>query len=106
MKSITVVGDTEFVLGFRLAGIKQIVDVSSYGIKKVEDELVMLLHSKELGIVIIDQKVLEGLNEHLREDIVSSISPVFVAVSETAAQDELRKMILQSIGVDLLKEEN
>jgi len=62
-------------------------------------------NNEKTGIVIIDENTMEGLDDYTKELVVSSISPVFVVVSETTQQDELRKMIIQSIGVDLMKDE-
>ena len=96
MKEIVVVGEPEFTLGFRLAGIRKVLDA---------EKIPQLLDDKSIGIVILNQQTMDNLDERIREEVVASISPVFVVVTETAEQGELRKMIIQSIGVDLLKEE-
>jgi len=96
MKEIAVVGEQEFTLGFRLAGIKNVINA---------ERIPELLNDNSLGIIILDQQTMDNLDERIREEVVASISPVFVVVTETAEQGELRKMIIQSIGVDLLKEE-
>jgi len=96
MKEIVVVGEPEFTLGFRLAGIRKVLDA---------EKIPQLLDDKSIGIVILNQQTMDNLDERIREEVVASISPVFVVVAETAEQGELRKMIIQSIGVDLLKEE-
>jgi V/A-type H+/Na+-transporting ATPase subunit F len=99
MKEIAVVGGTEFTLGFRLAGIKNIVTTTT-----PKQHVNSFLENKNAGIVIIDTPTLHLLDEDTKEDVVNSINPVFVVVSEEAHQEALRKMIKQSIGVDLLKE--
>lgn len=96
MKSVAVVGGSEFTLGFQLAGIRNVHDV-----RDVPD----LLEQEDLGIVIISEEAMKELDSRVREDVVSSISPVFVAVSREANQAELRKMIIHSIGVDILKDD-
>ena len=96
MKEIAVVGEQEFTLGFRLAGIKNVINA---------ERIPELLNDNSLGIIILDQQTMDNLDERIREEVVASISPVFVVVTETAEQGELRKMIIESIGVDLLKEE-
>ncbi len=102
-KEIAVIGDGQFTLGFRLSGIKHVFDITSKN--DATQGVNSLLDDERIGIVIIDETTMELLEDHVRHDVVSSISPVFVTVSATAQQEELRKMILQSIGVDLLKEE-
>ena len=101
MKNIIVVGEPKFTLGFRLTGIRKTINVT----EKVAGVFEEILSDANAGIVIVDEVTMAKLDERVRQDVVSSIDPVFVTVSETAAQEELRKMILQSIGVDLLKEE-
>src|SRR3989344_1151482 len=91
-----VLGKSDFTLGFRLAGIKNVVEV------KKEEEIVGMMGNHGLGIVVIDQETFDGLNEHLKEDVTNSITPVFVVVS-AKPQEGLRNMIIRSIGVDLLK---
>ena len=99
MKEIAVFGDAAFTLGFRLAGIRNAVDV-----KNPVEDLKELRRNKQVGIIIIDEQTMNALDTRTREDVVSSLDPVFVTVSMKDSQEELRKMILQSIGVDLQKE--
>ena len=99
MREIVVLGEAKFTLGFMLTGIRRTISINGNAKLVVLD----LLKDTNVGIVIIDETTMESLDERTKEDVVSSIDPVFVTVSETAAQEELRKMILQSIGVDLLK---
>lgn len=100
MRDVAIIGEPEFTLGFRLAGIKKVISTNA-----PETAIKEVLGDNAIGLVIIDEASLAKLSAHAREDIIKSLSPVFVTVSETAAQDELRKMIIQSVGVDLLKEE-
>ena len=93
---LAVIGKSEFTLGFRLAGIKKVVEF------KKEEDIIGMLNDHTLGIVITDQEIFDGLNEHLKEDVMHSITPVFV-VASAKPQEGLRNMIIRSIGVDLLK---
>ena len=94
---LAVIGKSEFTLGFRLAGVKKVVEF------KKDEHVVDMLNDQALGIVITDQETFDGLNEHLREDVTNSITPVFVVVS-AKPQEGLRNMIIRSIGVDLMKD--
>ncbi|MBI2572756.1 V-type ATP synthase subunit F [Candidatus Woesearchaeota archaeon] len=96
MKEIAVVGNPEFTLGFRLAGIRIVVDDVS--------QVASLFSNATIGVVIMQEEIFAGLDPRVREDVVSSLDPVFVVLSKETRQDELRKMIIQSIGVDLMKE--
>ena len=98
MKTMTVIGEPEFTLGFQLAGVREVINPA-----EVNREVKNLLLKDNLGIVIIDEVTINKLDLRMKEEVITSISPVFVTVSKTSAQEELRKMVLQSIGVDLLK---
>ena len=95
---LAVAGSSDFTIGFRLAGISHVTDVHG------ERDVVNLLNAQQVAVVIMDQQTFDGLPEPLRDDVMRSIKPVFVVLSEKP-QDELRKMIIRSIGVDLLREE-
>ncbi len=94
---LAVAGSSEFTLGFRLTGVRNVADVKS------QDDVEKMAGNQETGIIILDQETFDGLDEHMKEKVVSSIKPIFVVVS-TKQQEELRKMIIRSIGVDLLRE--
>lgn len=100
MKDIAVIGKTEFTLGFRLTGIRRVIDTNN-----PKEDVLKMLEDVTVGIVIIDEETMGSLDDYTKERVIASISPVFVVVSETSQQEELRKMIIQSIGVDLMKEE-
>ena len=90
-------GTNEFIVGFQLAGIKDTVEL---GINPY-NELKNLKNRKDLGIVIVDEKIMESLEMHQRLDIDASVEPVFIPVSTKVEQDSLRRLIKKSIGVDL-----
>ena len=92
---LAVIGESEFTLGFRLAGIRKVIEV-----KDAEKDVKKMMEEANVGIVIMDEKTLDELDENIKEDVTNSIKPVFVVISEQ--QEELRKMIIKSIGVDLL----
>lgn len=95
---LAALGRSEFTLGFRLAGIRKVMDFKS------EQDIDTLMRNPSVGVVIMEQETFDQLKEHRKDDVVNSIKPVFVVVSEQP-QEELRKMIIRSIGVDLLREE-
>ncbi len=92
-------GSQEFVLGFQLAGIRNVFEASKDPLKDIDE----IKKKKDIGIVVIEENILESLDSHDRSDIEDSISPVFVPLSEIAEQESLRKLIKKSIGVDLWK---
>ena len=99
MVNIAVVGGSEFIVGFQLAGIKDVVEEKDDYFNQLKN----LKNRKDIGIVVVDDKIMESLEQHQRLDIEASVEPVFIPVSTTAEQDSLRKLIKKSIGVDLWK---
>ncbi|MBS3114307.1 hypothetical protein J4448_04345 [Candidatus Woesearchaeota archaeon] len=99
MVKIAVVGSNEFVVGFQLAGVRDIFEVTS----NYFNELKNFKNKKEIGVVVVDEKIMENLEPHQRLDIEASVDPVFIPVSTRAEQDSLKRLIKKSIGVDLWK---
>jgi len=97
---LAVIGSPEFTVGFQLAGITLVKDVGEDIMKDVED----IKNKGDIGVVVIEEKTLASLGEHDRKVIEDSVEPVFISLSTEATQDNLRKMIKKSIGVDLWKE--
>ncbi|MFH1408959.1 MAG: V-type ATP synthase subunit F [Nanoarchaeota archaeon] len=98
---IAALGTQEFILGFQLAGIRKTIEISDAPLKDFQQ----VLDDKNIGIVITDEHSMERLKEHERFRIERSVRPAFIVLSMTASgQDNLRKMIMKAIGVDLLKE--
>ena len=104
MYKIKALGGSEFVLGFRLAGVA-VKEVNNVDDARVDFE--ELIKDEELGIIITDDKTINTLSEHFRELIEKKVKPVTVVLSTSASsQDTLRKQIQKSIGVDLWKDED
>ena len=97
MVDVVVLGRNEFIVGFQLAGIREIIEVSKDPLKDIED----MKKRKDVGIVVIDEKIMENFNMDQREEIQDSVDPVFIPVSTKVEQDSLRRLIKKSIGVDL-----
>ena len=101
MLNIAALGGSEFILGFQLAGIRNTIDTKNDPIKAAEQAL----NDPELGIVIVDEKTINNLDDRTNEKIEMSVKPVFIRLStDSGAQDALRKMIRKSIGIDLWKD--
>jgi len=95
---LAVIGDDAFSLGFRLSGIRNVSTCHR------ESDLLTVMRDERVGIVIMSQQAFERLSENRKEDVLTSIKPVVVVLSEQP-QEGLRRMIIRSIGVDLLREE-
>lgn len=99
MKKIGVLGSREFVLGFELAGVKHVFETTA---EAIGEQARLLMGEKQVGIVVVDQRLLNTLDKHDRMEIESSVNPVFVPLSTDSKQDNLRFLIKKSIGVDVM----
>lgn len=95
--SIAVIGQNQFVSGFMLAGIKDVIITNENVMQAVKE----IKTKKDINIVILDEQLLSGLDKHDRADIESSVTPVFVPLSTSSSQENLRYLIRKSIGVDI-----
>ncbi len=96
---IIALGQSEFVLGFRLAGISTI-ETSETSAAQLNFEKSM--EDPDIGIIITDDVTLESLPTDFREKVEAAVKPVTVVLSRDATSNEtLRKKIKKSIGVDL-----
>lgn len=99
MVKMSVLGSNEFIVGFQLAGIKDTIEVSNNPMNDINK----LKGQKESGVVVVEEKILEGMDKHQRLDVEDSVDPVFIPVSTKIEQDSLKRLIKKSIGVDLWK---
>ncbi len=95
MSEIAVIGESKFILGFQLAGIQTTKEIDN------PDQVIDVMKEKRFGIVIIDEPTMTKLPEHYQMMVQESIHPVAVVLSEKESSDDLRKMIIKSIGVDV-----
>ena len=99
MAKIAAVGGSEFIVGFQLAGIRDTIEIKG----STFEELKAIKEKNEIGIIIIDEKIMNLLEAHQRNEIESSVEPVFIPISTKTEQDSLKRLIKKSIGVDLWK---
>ena len=96
MNKIIALGPSEFILGFRLAGIQ------THEIQSAKEDFDALFADSSLGIIITDETTMQQLPLFFREAVEARVKPVTVVVSADATSNEtLRKKIKKSIGVDL-----
>ncbi|MCL1979360.1 MAG: V-type ATP synthase subunit F [Methanomassiliicoccaceae archaeon] len=98
---IAVVGSEEFVLGFRLAGLKRVfvADESNY-----QSMISKAMSDANIGILAVDAEDLNYLPHNFRSKILDSIQPVVVPVG--GDESDLREKVKRAIGVDLYKTED
>jgi V/A-type H+-transporting ATPase subunit F len=95
-----VLGSDEFVLGFRLAGIRKVYSVRP---AEYEQRLLELVADPSIGILAVNSTELSKVSAISRKKAMESISPVVVPVG--GEEGDLREKVKRAIGVDLYKTE-
>ncbi|MCL2510126.1 MAG: V-type ATP synthase subunit F [Methanomassiliicoccaceae archaeon] len=98
---IAVIGNEEFVLGFRLAGLRHVfvADESNY-----QTVIAKAMSDTKIGILAVDARDMELLPHNVRIKVLDSIQPVVVPVG--GDESDLRERVRRVIGVDLYKTED
>ncbi len=103
MKSkIVVIGDAPLVMGFQLAGLENTVQASE---STIQAEIEKALENKEYGIIITNEKLLNGIDWRLKKKLDSIAYPVVIPMPDysgkSAEGDEIRNLIKRALGFDL-----
>ncbi|MEA2037650.1 MAG: V-type ATP synthase subunit F [Nanoarchaeota archaeon] len=99
--NLAVIGGSEFVLGFQLAGITKTFEIKEGPLNDINK----CRQDPNIGVVVIEEDTLDKLDSHDRMLIEESVNPVFIHISKEATSEGLRKLIKKSIGVDLWKDD-
>ena len=98
---IAVIGSEEFVLGFRLAGLRRVFVATP---ENYEKRMLEAIATEEVGILAVDSKDLQLLSPQLKQKVLDMIQPVIVPVGKD--EGDLRERVKRAIGVDLYKTED
>jgi len=97
---IAVVGNSDFVIGFRLAGIRKTFDATS---SDMESRIQGVLNDKNVAILIVHNDDLRILSPHMQQTLDDSVEPTVIAIGGKGESTNLRDKIKQAVGVDLWK---
>ena len=104
MKKVWVVGSYDFTLGFRLAGVKDVVEVRHGDVKGFERKLEEIVRREDAGIIIVREEEFNQLPKRKRTALENLTEPIIIPLSEKMGGSEvLRNKIIQAVGVDLLR---
>jgi len=95
-RKIAVIGDSDFRLGFKLAGVKETFNKENY-----EEKIQEILDRDDIGILVVKEEDLEILSKRIQNKVNSSVNPVVVALSEKAESERLQEKIKKAIGADI-----
>lgn len=97
---IAVVGNSDFVIGFRLAGIRKTYEASQ---NELEAKIGSLLNDKNVGILIVHNDDMKKLSPHMQKTLEDSVEPTVIAIGGAGKSTSLREKIKTAVGVDLWK---
>ena len=97
---IAVVGNSDFVLGFRLAGIRKTFDATS---SDIESRIQDILNDKTVGILVIHNDDIKKLSLQMQKTLDDSVEPTVISIGGKGESTNLRDKIKQAVGVDLWK---
>jgi V/A-type H+-transporting ATPase subunit F len=100
-KDIGVMGSSDFVLGFNLAGVRKTYVVERSDFPKEMERV--LVQKDNLGILVVESSDFEALQGNLRRKVSESLEPVVIAMGEGAGEADLREKVKRAIGIDLYK---
>ena len=98
---IAVIGNSEFILGFRLAGITKTYAAESE--EKVVDSVNKVLEDQTIGILVINSSDMAKIPVRLRTTLENSVHPTVISLGEEEGGLSMRERIKRSVGVDLWK---
>ena len=99
---IAVIGNSEFILGFRLAGIRKTYAAESD--EKLNENITRVLQDGEVGILVLNSSDMEKIPRRLRATLDNSVKPTVIAIGgEEKGGLTMRERIKRSVGVDLWK---
>ena len=93
-----VIGDEQFVMGFKLLGIKKSKQIMNN--QEFEDYLIDMFRDSEVGIIIIQPEYYKNLSNKTKLKVDTSVKPTVIVLGEKLS-DILRDKIKHVIGVDL-----
>ncbi len=97
---IAVIGKGDFVVGFRLAGIRKTYEARSD--KELEDRVRQCMADRSLGVIVLNADDMKKLPPGLQKAVDESVEPTFIAIGGRE-ESGLREKIRRAIGVDLWK---
>jgi V/A-type H+-transporting ATPase subunit F len=101
MVDIAVIGNQEFILGFRLAGITKTYAADSAD--AVLDAVNAVLADNMVGILVMNSTDMARLPARLQQTLENSVQPTIIALGEGSGGLSMRERIKRSVGVDLWK---
>ncbi len=98
---IAVVGNSDFILGFRLAGVEKTVAAEDDA--SLTDAVTRLMADETVAILVIRGSDMVRLPERLQTELGESVRPTVVSIGGEVGGVSMRDKIKRAVGVDLWK---
>jgi len=98
---IAVIGNSEFILGFRLAGIRK--TYAAENDEKRNEFITSVLQDGQVGILVLNSSDMEKIPRRLRATLENSVRPTVIGIGAEEGGLTMRERIKRSVGVDLWK---
>jgi V/A-type H+-transporting ATPase subunit F len=97
---IGVVGDEDFILGFKLVGIRKTFIPTET--EPLEQKIDDALRDEEIGILVMDDNLFKSLDANTQSQLAETIQPTVITIG-LEEDVTIREKIKLAIGVDLWK---
>ncbi|MDD1714166.1 MAG: V-type ATP synthase subunit F [Methanoregulaceae archaeon] len=98
---VAVVGRSDFVIGFRLAGIRKTFVAESD--EKLVEYITRMLDDQTVGILVLSNQDMNRIPRRLQATLENSVKPTVIAIGREEGGMSMREKIKRSVGVDLWK---
>lgn len=103
---IAVIGNHSLELGFKIAGIasSHVVETT----KEAEDLVNQFMQQDDIGIIVLTSTIAREIHDRKINDAMqNSMKPIFIVVADLndkeVYEDNLRKLIIRALGIDIMK---
>lgn len=97
---IAVIGNDDFITGFQLAGVQKVFLLDE---KNLDSAVEQAIASEGVGVIVMEEEDVQALRGKTRKALDRLVTPVVVTLSLKGKEEDLRKAIKRTVGVDLWK---
>jgi V/A-type H+-transporting ATPase subunit F len=98
---IAVIGNSEFILGFRLAGVRK--TYAAENDETLVQHINTILGDGDVGILVMNSRDMARIPRRLQATLENSVKPTVIAIGGEEGGLTMRERIKRSVGVDLWK---
>ncbi len=103
-EKIVVLGDKYTCLGFKLAGVADFFEAEG---RQAEAKLVELIAREDIGIIIVNEKVVAEADWRLKKRLEGIAKPSVVTVPDKTGEsfegESLKALVKRALGFELIK---